>query len=99
MAICHPLYYSVITSWSVRSVLSATCWIFGFLWALVRIALILRLPFCGPQKINHFFCQIISTFRLACADIKLNQTVLFVGPVLVLVGPLGLVLMASWPPS
>ena len=84
VAICHPLYYSVITSWRVCSVLAATCWIFGFLLALVHVSLILRLPFCGPQKINHFFCQIISVFKLACVDIKLNQIVLFcrlhVGP-------------------
>ena len=94
VAICHPLYYSVITSWRVCSVLAATCWIFSFLLALVHVSLILRLPFCGPQKINHFFCQIISVFKLACADIKLNQIVLFVGSMLVLVGPLGLVLLS-----
>ncbi|CAI9160814.1 unnamed protein product [Rangifer tarandus platyrhynchus] len=94
VAICHPLYYSVIMSWRGCTVLAATCWIFSFLLALVHISLILRLPFCGPQKINHFFCQIISVFKLACADIKLNQIVLFVGSVLVLVGPLGLVLLS-----
>ncbi|XP_069444960.1 olfactory receptor 2A12-like [Ovis canadensis] len=92
MAVCHPLYYSVIMSWRVCTVLAATCWIFSFLLALVHISLILRLPFCGPQKINHFFCQIISVFRLACADTRLNQIVLSVGWVFVLVGPLCLVL-------
>lgn len=55
VAICHPLYYSVIMSWRVCTVLAATCWIFSFLLALVHISLILRLPFCGAQKINHFF--------------------------------------------
>ena len=88
VAICHPLYYSVIMSWRVCTVLAATCWIFSFLLALVHISLILRLPFCGAQKINHFFCQIISVFKLACANTRLNQIVLFVGSVFVLVGPL-----------
>ncbi|XP_070281187.1 olfactory receptor 2A12 [Myotis yumanensis] len=94
VAICHPLHYSVIMSWRVCTVLAAASWIFSFLLALVHITLILRLPFCGPQKINHFFCQIMSVFKLACADTRLNQIVLFVGSVLVLVGPLSLVLVS-----
>ncbi|XP_022366002.1 LOW QUALITY PROTEIN: olfactory receptor 2A12-like [Enhydra lutris kenyoni] len=94
VAICHPFHYSVIMSWRICTVLAATCWIFSFLLALVHIILILRLPFCGPQKINHFFCQIMSVFRLACADTRLNQIVLFAGSVFVLVGPLCLVLVS-----
>ncbi|XP_003983234.1 olfactory receptor 2A12 [Felis catus] len=94
VAICHPLHYAVIMSWRVCTILAATCWIFSFLLALVHITLILRLPFCGPQTIDHFFCQIMSVFRLACADTTLNQTVLFVGSVFVLVGPLCLVLVS-----
>ncbi|XP_032720964.1 olfactory receptor 2A12 isoform X2 [Lontra canadensis] len=94
VAICHPLHYTVVMSWRIFTVLAATCWIFSFLLALVHITLILRLPFCGPQKINHFFCQIMSVFRLACADTRLNQIVLFAGSVFVLVGPLCLVLVS-----
>ena len=94
VAICHPLQYTVIMSWSVCTVLAATSWVFSFLWALVHTTLILRLPFCGPQKINYFFCQIMSVFKLACADTRLNELVLFVGSVFVLVGPLCLVLVS-----
>ncbi|XP_012623585.2 olfactory receptor 2A12 [Microcebus murinus] len=94
VAICHPLQYTLIMSWRVCTVLASTCWIFSFLLALVHVTLILRLPFCGPQKINHFFCQIMSVFKLACADTRLNQVVLFAGSVCVLVGPLCLVLVS-----
>ncbi|XP_004772137.1 olfactory receptor 2A12 [Mustela nigripes] len=94
VAICHPLHSTVIMSWRICTILAATCWIFSFLLALVHITLILRLPFCGPQKINHFFCQIMSVFRLACANSRLNQIVLFAGSVFVLVGPLCLVLVS-----
>lgn len=48
----------------------------------------------GHKKINHFFCQIMSVLKLACADTKLNQIVLFVGSVFVLVGLLSLVLVS-----
>ncbi|KAL4668957.1 hypothetical protein H8959_007511 [Pygathrix nigripes] len=94
VAICHPLQYTLIMNWRVCTVLASTCWIFSFLLALVHITLILRLPFCGPQKIDHFFCQIMSVFKLACADTGLNQVVLFAGSVFVLVGPLCLVLVS-----
>ncbi|CAK6434445.1 unnamed protein product [Pipistrellus nathusii] len=94
VAICHPLHYSVIMSWRACIGLAAASWAFSFLLALVHITLILRLPFCGPQKINHFFCQIMSVLKLACADTRLNQIVLFVGSMFVLVGPLSLVLVS-----
>ncbi|XP_005404781.1 PREDICTED: olfactory receptor 2A12 [Chinchilla lanigera] len=93
-AICHPFQCTLIMSWRLCTVLAATCSIFSFLLALVHITLILRLPFCGPQKINHFFCQIMSVFKLACADPRLNYIVLFAGSVCVLVGPLCLVLVS-----
>ncbi|XP_035866176.1 olfactory receptor 2A12-like [Phyllostomus discolor] len=94
MANCHPLQYTVIMSWRVCTILATMSWLFSFLLALVHITLLLRLPFCGPQKINHFFCQILSVFRLACADTRLHELVVFVGSVFVLVGPLCLVLVS-----
>ncbi|XP_052028465.1 olfactory receptor 2A12 [Apodemus sylvaticus] len=94
VAICHPLKYMLIMSWRVCTILATTCWVFSFLLASLHITLILRLPFCGPQKVHHFFCQIMSVFRLACADTRLNQVVLFAGSVMVLLGPLCLVLVS-----
>ncbi|XP_070281200.1 olfactory receptor 2A5 [Myotis yumanensis] len=94
VAICHPLHYPVIMSWRVCTVLAATSWACGSLLALVHVVLILRLPFCGPQEINHFFCEILSVLRLACADTRLNQVVIFAASVFILVGPLSLVLVS-----
>ncbi|XP_055276293.1 olfactory receptor 2A5 [Moschus berezovskii] len=92
VAICHPLRYSVIMSWRVSISLVVTSWACGSLLALVHVGLVLRLPFCGPHAINHFFCEILSVLKLACADTKLNQVVIFAASVFVLVGPLCLVL-------
>uniref|UniRef100_G3TPA7 Olfactory receptor n=1 Tax=Loxodonta africana TaxID=9785 RepID=G3TPA7_LOXAF len=94
VAICHPLHYTVIMSWQVCITLAITTWALNFLLALVHVVLILRLPFCGPHKINHFFCEILSVLRLACADTRLNQVVIFATCVFVLVGPLCLVLVS-----
>ncbi|XP_052028467.1 olfactory receptor 2A14-like [Apodemus sylvaticus] len=94
VAICHPLHYTVIMSWRVCTILAAVSWIFSFLLALVHLILILRLPFCGPHEINHFFCEILSVLKLACADTTLNQVVIFAACVFILVGPLCLVLVS-----
>ncbi|XP_016043292.1 olfactory receptor 2A12-like [Erinaceus europaeus] len=92
VAICHPLHYTVIMNWRVCTILAATSWVFSFLLDLVHLFLILRLPFCGPHEINHFFCEILSVLKLACADTTLNQLVLFAACVFILGGPLCLVL-------
>ena len=92
VAIRHPLRYSVIMSWRVCTVQAVASWTCGSFLALVHVGLILRLPFCGPHEINHFFCEILSVLKLACADTKLNQVVIFAASVFILVGPLCLVL-------
>uniref|UniRef100_A0A452RJI1 Olfactory receptor n=1 Tax=Ursus americanus TaxID=9643 RepID=A0A452RJI1_URSAM len=94
VAICHPLQYTVIMNRRVCMVLVVTSWVFSFLLSLVHLSLILRLPFCGPHEINHFFCEILSVLKLACADIWLNQMVIFGTCVFILLGPLCLVLVS-----
>ncbi|XP_062956319.1 olfactory receptor 2A5 [Cynocephalus volans] len=94
VAICHPLQYTVIMSWQVCTALAVTSWACGSLLALVHVVLILRLSFCGPHEINHFFCEILSVLKLACADTWLNQVVIFAASVFILVGPLCLVLVS-----
>ncbi|XP_043823839.1 olfactory receptor 2A1/2A42-like [Dromiciops gliroides] len=93
-AICHPLRYSIIMNWGVCIALAVTSWACGYLLALVHVLLLLRLPFCGPREINHFFCEILSVLKLACADIWLNKLVIFVACAFILVGPLCLVLVS-----
>ncbi|XP_048193693.1 olfactory receptor 2A5-like [Perognathus longimembris pacificus] len=94
VAICHPLRYSIIMSWRVCTTLAVTCWACAFLLALVHVILLLRLPFCGPHEINHFFCEILSVLKLACADTRLNVVIIFAACVFILVGPLCLVLVS-----
>ncbi|XP_037014324.2 olfactory receptor 2A2 [Artibeus jamaicensis] len=94
VAICHPLHYTVIMSWTVCRVLATMSWSCGFLQALINVLLLLRLPFCGCREVNHFFCEILSVLKLACADTSINKLVLFAASILFLVGPLCLVLVS-----
>ncbi|KAL1777959.1 olfactory receptor 13-like [Sigmodon hispidus] len=94
VAICHPLRYSVIMSWRICIILVMTSWILGVLLALVHLVLLLPLPFCGSQKVNHFFCEIIAVLKLACADTQINEVMVLAGAVSVLVGPFSFIVIS-----
>ncbi|KAM5255459.1 olfactory receptor 2A7-like [Ctenodactylus gundi] len=87
VAICRPLWYSAIMNWRVCTILVGTSWTLGVFLALVHLGLLLPLPFCGPQTVNHFFCEIIAVLKLACTDTRINELVVLAGAVSVLVGP------------
>ncbi|XP_037012685.2 olfactory receptor 2A2-like [Artibeus jamaicensis] len=94
VAICHPLQYTVIMSWTVCTVLATMCWSCGFIIALIHVLLLLRLPFCRSWDINHLFCELLSVLKLACADTWLNKMVIITDCVLFLLWPLCLVLFS-----
>ncbi|XP_036914096.1 olfactory receptor 2A5-like [Sturnira hondurensis] len=81
-------------SWRVCTILASTFWACGSLLALIHVVLILRLPFCGPHEVIHFFCEILSVLKLACAETGLNQLVIFAACVFLLVGLLCLGLVS-----
>ncbi|MBZ3873496.1 Olfactory receptor 4N2 [Sciurus carolinensis] len=43
-------------------------WLGGFAHSIVQVALILNLPFCGPNQLNNFFCDVPQVIKLACTD-------------------------------
>ncbi|XP_053512600.1 olfactory receptor 13-like [Artibeus jamaicensis] len=94
VAICLPLRYSTIMSWRVSITLAVTSWIFGILLSLVDMVFLLLLPFCGPQKVNHFFCEIVAVLKLACADTHFEKFVVLAVAASVLVGPLSAIVVS-----
>ncbi|XP_037006261.1 olfactory receptor 2A25 [Artibeus jamaicensis] len=94
VAICLPLRYSTIMSWRVCLTLAVTSWTLGVLLTLVDMVLLLPLPFCGPQKVNHFFCEILAVLKLACADIHFNKVVVVAVATFGLVGPVSAILVS-----
>ncbi|XP_045651761.1 olfactory receptor 6F1-like [Ursus americanus] len=74
LAICSPLRYSLLMSFQVCLRFSAGSWIGGFIAPLLPTILISHLNFCGPQKINHFFCDSDPIFKLSCSDTFLVET-------------------------
>ncbi|XP_077134888.1 olfactory receptor 1G1-like [Ranitomeya variabilis] len=72
IAICHPLHYTQIMSWTACTYMASGVWILGFLYSLVHTLFTLRLTFCGPYTIHNFFCDLPHLFQISCTDIFLN---------------------------
>ncbi|XP_063188425.1 olfactory receptor 4E2-like [Chroicocephalus ridibundus] len=68
-AICKPLHYTAIMSRQACWVLVSACWTGGFLHSIVQTLLTVQLPFCGPNKIDNYFCDVPPVIQLACTDI------------------------------
>ncbi|XP_008158711.2 olfactory receptor 4N2 [Eptesicus fuscus] len=69
IAICRPLHYSTVMNPRACYALLLALWLGGFVHSIIQVALILRLPFCGPNQLDNFFCDVPQVIKLACTDI------------------------------
>ncbi|XP_063300862.1 olfactory receptor 5G9-like [Pelobates fuscus] len=77
VAICHPLLYIIIMNKSMCIFLVTAVYTGGFLTAGIDTYTTITLPFCGPNTINHFYCDIPPLMDLACSDSYINKTIIF----------------------
>ena len=68
VAICKPLHYMTIMTHQVCGVLMTVACVGSCVHSLAQIFLALSLPFCGPNVINHYFCDLQPLLKLACSD-------------------------------
>ncbi|ELW61700.1 olfactory receptor 7A17 [Tupaia chinensis] len=87
VAICHPLHYTIIMNPWFCVLLALLSWIMSVLNSLSHSLIALRLSFCTPVEIPHFFCEINQVVHLACSDTFINDIVLYFAAVLLAGGP------------
>ncbi|XP_045642832.1 olfactory receptor 4A47-like [Ursus americanus] len=68
VAICKPLHYLMIMRQWVCVVLLVVSWVGGFLHSVIQVSTIYGLPFCGPNIIDHFSCDMYPLLQLVCTD-------------------------------
>ncbi|XP_049638600.1 olfactory receptor 3A2 [Suncus etruscus] len=77
LAICQPLTYSTRMSKTIQIILVAVSWVCAFSNALTHTIALSTLDFCGPNKVNHFYCDLPQLFQLSCSSTQLNEMILF----------------------
>ncbi|CAI9162502.1 unnamed protein product [Rangifer tarandus platyrhynchus] len=58
VAISRPLHYVTIMNTQVCAGLVAASWVGGFIHSISQLALMLPLPFCGPNILDNFYCDV-----------------------------------------
>ncbi|XP_073527320.1 olfactory receptor 6F1-like [Phyllobates terribilis] len=77
LAICFPLRYATMMNSQICLYLAIGSWMSGFFtgWTLTIPTALLN--FCGPNLIDHFFCDFVPLVKLSCSDTSTSETVFF----------------------
>ncbi|XP_067414375.1 olfactory receptor 2AP1-like [Emydura macquarii macquarii] len=71
LAICKPLHYSTLMNTRFCVKLAVASWLNGCLAPAIVVLFLSQLIFCGPNEINHFYCDSIPLMELSCSDTHL----------------------------
>ncbi|XP_037691408.1 olfactory receptor 4K1-like [Choloepus didactylus] len=68
IAIRKPLHYSTIMNQRLCMIFVFISWAVGILHSVSHLAFIVALPFCGPNEVDSFFCDLPLVIELTCID-------------------------------
>ncbi|ELK35792.1 Olfactory receptor 5AS1 [Myotis davidii] len=78
VAIANPLLYTVIMTQKVCIQMVLASYSGGVINSLTHTVGLLRLDFCGPNIVNHYFCDIPPLLKLSCSDVHNNEMLLLI---------------------
>ncbi|XP_069818168.1 olfactory receptor 1468-like [Dendropsophus ebraccatus] len=87
VAICNPLRYVSIMTSEYCWILVAICWLFAFFMAFINSTATAKLDFCGPNMIDHFFCELQPLEELACSDTFIIHIIIYIQSVPLVIVP------------
>ncbi|XP_064380562.1 olfactory receptor 226-like [Dromaius novaehollandiae] len=94
VAVCKPFHYSIIVRHTVCVYLTAGSWLTVFFISACKVYFISQLTYCGPNIINHFFCDVSPLLNLACTDTERAALMDFVAALFILLIPLFVVILS-----
>ncbi|XP_015676339.1 olfactory receptor 49-like, partial [Protobothrops mucrosquamatus] len=94
VAICNPLRYTVIMNSQLCTQLVLGSWIISFLYVIMPLILLFHLPFCGPNIINHFFCDNMPLIKLACTNTQFLELMDFLMATFTVLGTLAITIIS-----
>ncbi|XP_008827494.1 olfactory receptor 491-like [Nannospalax galili] len=71
IAICSPLLYSTHMSPRACMILVGLSYIGGSVNGSTFAGSLLNLSFCGPNQVDHFFCDFSPLLKLSCSDVSI----------------------------
>ncbi|XP_053120528.1 olfactory receptor 6B1-like [Hemicordylus capensis] len=78
LAICKPLHYAMLMDIRSCLQLSSGSWVIGFLVNSLTTYFMTQLTFCGPNVIDHFFCDFMPLLQLSCSNTLKTQLLIFI---------------------
>ncbi|XP_069348428.1 olfactory receptor 4F15-like [Eulemur rufifrons] len=103
VAICKPLHYLQIMNPKMCVSFVITGWITGVIHAMSQFAFVINLPFCGPNKVDSFYCDFPKIIRLACTDgakfqfiVAANSGFMSLGTFILLIFSYAFILITVW---
>ncbi|XP_044840765.1 olfactory receptor 2G3-like [Mauremys mutica] len=87
LAICKPLHYSALMNDRLSFQLAAGSWLSGFTASTNTACWMSQMIFCGPNEIDHFFCDYIALLKLSCSDTSKMVLVIFFLSVIMILLP------------
>nr|XP_025854126.1 olfactory receptor 4F3/4F16/4F29-like [Vulpes vulpes] len=68
VAICKPLHYLTIMNRKMCILLLVAAWVVGLAHSMIQLVFVIKLPFCGPNVLDSFYCDLPRFIKLACTD-------------------------------